>query len=402
MYFCKKYAAVFFQADFTPIIIVLLSVAGVLALIAVTVYRFIILRPARHQRLSDSHVVGTDYPAVSIVVHARDNARGLEMLLDDLLHQNYPAPYEVVVVNDGGVDEVAAVVTRLSTGDERLRVTFVPDKAYNLSRRKLAITLGVKAARYPYAIILDADCRLGGIGWLEAMGRHFAQGKEVVTGHCAVTGPAPAVTRVDNLIETVTWLSPAIKGRPYRASSVNLGYSRELFFTHKGFARTLNLLGGDDDLFINEIATWKNSAVELGEESIVTIDDRDARGRYLDDRRSHGFTGRMLPKRHRRIMRVLTASLWLSVAVAVAVGILSWPNLLPLTIALVLMLIQWAVAVYAWYVASRVLHYGLKVGAVFRGVALSPVYTVKEWLRAHRNTDRNYTWYYNTSRTKSL
>lgn len=392
---------VIFEFNFPPVVIALLIAAGVLALVSIAIYRPMLLKPSRHQQRSEHRVVSHSYKPVSVIVHARDNARGLEALLEQLFTQIYPAEYEVVVVNDGSADEVSAIVTRMSAQHAGLRVTFVPDKAYNLSRRKLAITLGVKAARYPYVIILDADCSVAGQGWLEALGRHFSEGKDVVMGHCSISGTAGAVVRTDNMIETVSWMVPAIGGRPYRAGQVNLGYSREKFFENKGFARSLNLQGGDDDLFIREITRNAAAEVELSGESIVTISDRDASGRYREERRSHGFTGRMLPGRYRRMMRLLTALLWAGVGVTVATGILAWPNMLPLCIAVALLLVQWGAAVYGWHKASRALHYELSIWGIIAGVAMSSLYTVKEWIRSRRNTDRNYTWYHNASRINS-
>lgn len=67
------------------------------------------------------------------------------------------------------------------------------------------------------------------------------------------------------------WLGAAIAGHPFRASEYNLAYRREAFFRNKGFSRSLNLHFGDDDIFISEIAHGANTAVELGEESIVGL-----------------------------------------------------------------------------------------------------------------------------------
>lgn len=382
-----------FELYFTPVLTALLVALAVATIVVATLYRGFILRPARHQKRSESRPVAGEYPAVSIIVLARDNAAQLSRLLGELLGQNYPAAYEVVVVNDGGSDGVADTVARAATRDDRVRETFVPGEAYNLSRRKLAITLGVKAARHPYVVVLDACCTVGSEGWLESMARHFAEGKEVVTGHCVTSGLPSAAMRIDELMETVAWLSPAINGRLYRSAAVNYGYSRDLFFSHKGFARSLNLNGGDDDLFINEIAARGNCAVELGVGSAVESETPRAAEAYRDERRKHAFTGRMLPKRFRRFVRATTALLLLSIPAAAAVVAMAWPHALPCMAAVALLLLQWGVAVYAWHRVSKALQRRLGVMEVVGGVAVSPAYTAREWLRGRRNTDRNYTWY---------
>ena len=49
----------------------------------------------------------------------------------------------------------------------------------------------------------------------------------------------------------------------------NLAYRKELFYQQKGFSAHLNLQRGDDDLFINHIATPDNTRVETDVNAII-------------------------------------------------------------------------------------------------------------------------------------
>lgn len=62
--------------------------------------------------------------------------------------QDYPAPLEVIVVNDGKNEDVRDAVTRLRTRHRDLHITFTPMQARNLSHKKLAVTVGIKAASH--------------------------------------------------------------------------------------------------------------------------------------------------------------------------------------------------------------------------------------------------------------
>ena len=55
------------------------------------------------------------------------------------------------------------------------------------------------------------------------------------------------------------------------AEGYNLAYRKDLFFRNKGFSKHLNLHYGDDDLFINEVATADNTRIELSPESRMVI-----------------------------------------------------------------------------------------------------------------------------------
>lgn len=381
-----------FNFDLTRDQLILIGVAAFVLLLTVTWYRRIVMRHVRRQRSCERRREVREWPGVSVIVLARDNAGNLERMLPGLLGQVYPADYEVVVVNDGGVTSVTRVVSRFCAQSKNLRETFVPDQAYNLSRRKLAITLGVKAAQYPYVIILDANCRIGNRGWLKAMARHFSLGKDVVIGFRKVVGHAAPAVRTDNLIETVAWLGAAIRRRPYRACESNLGYSRKIFFDHKGFARSLNLHGGDDDLFVNEVADRTNTAVELSEASIVTVKANNASARYHDERLNHAFTGRMLPLRFRRRIRLLTALLWATPLLCVAAALMAWPNVVPPVAIFLIMLLQWLSALIFWKRSAAALGYQISYPGLLWGLMVSPLYAFKEWIRCRRNSEHNYTW----------
>jgi len=72
----------------------------------------------------------SELPGVSVIVYANDNAAELREMLPEVLNQNYPAgKLEVIVVNDGSVDDITDVVNYLGQEYRNLYITFVPDQA---------------------------------------------------------------------------------------------------------------------------------------------------------------------------------------------------------------------------------------------------------------------------------
>jgi hypothetical protein len=51
----------------------------------------------------------------------------------------------------------------------------------------------------------------------------------------------------------------------------NMAYRKELFFNQKGFSSHLDLDRGDDDLFINQIATKANTRVEVDAGAVIRM-----------------------------------------------------------------------------------------------------------------------------------
>ena len=76
----------------------------------------------------------------------------------------------------------------------------------------------------------------------------------------------------------------------------NMGYVKSLFFRHKGFASHLKVLSGDDDLFVNEAATSKNTAVEISGESLTLSIPPTRFGEWFKQKKRHLSTGKYYKK----------------------------------------------------------------------------------------------------------
>jgi len=57
--------------------------------------------------------------------------------------------------------------------------------------------------------------------------------------------------------------------KPYMGVGRNLAYRKETFFAQKGFASTLHLSSGDDDLLVNKASNPWNTRIEIAPDSIT-------------------------------------------------------------------------------------------------------------------------------------
>jgi glycosyltransferase involved in cell wall biosynthesis len=214
-------------------------------------------------------------PAISVIVTSRNSAEELAQNLPFIIEQDYP-DFEVIVVNRGSTDDTDMVLKAAEQKYPRLYHTYVPAEADGINEKKLALTLGIKAAKNDYLLFTEAYCRPCSKQWIKEYGKEFTQGKEVVLGFSRLEIPKKTALRgfmlYDNLIHHLKFLSMAILHKPFMGIGRNLAYKKELFFRHKGYSSILNLEGGEDDIYINRIAPKKKTGVVLSRESITETD----------------------------------------------------------------------------------------------------------------------------------
>lgn len=247
--------------------------AGFLFIIQLLYYLLCYAKPLRAQKIAQKQCTSSSglYPSVSVIVYAKNESDNLKQYLPLILEQVYPN-YEVIVVNDGSTDESDTILKSFELKYKHLYHTYIPEEVKYLSRKKLALTVGIKAAKHDILLFTEANCRPLSPKWIEMMAKNFTPGTDIVLGFGAYEkekGFWHRLASYDNLISGLQYLSSALRKHPYMGSGKNLAYRKELFFQHKGFYKSLNLHAGEDDLFINEIANKHNTHVELSPESIT-------------------------------------------------------------------------------------------------------------------------------------
>ncbi len=228
-------------------------------------------------------------PGVSVVICARDEADNLRKFLPYFLDQDYPE-FEIIVVNDGSTDDSELLLTNMKEVYPKLRSTFVPYGATNFSTKKLALTLGIKAAKYDWILLSDADCMPESKAWITNMARNFNQGVEFVLGYGPYLTEKTAVNRLityDTLFIALQYLGYALKGKPYMGVGRNMAYRKDVFFRMKGFASNLHLRSGDDDLMVNAAANKFNTKVEISPESVTWSEPNKTLRKWMFQKERH-------------------------------------------------------------------------------------------------------------------
>lgn len=211
---------------------------------------------------------------ISVVITAHNMAQHLKKNLPLILEQDY-SKFEVIVVNDASTDDTEDVLKLFEQKYHNLYHTFTPETAKYVSHKKLALTLGIRAAKYEWLVFTEANCVPAGPEWLRSLSRNFTADTNIVIGYTnyQVDEDSLWFSRniiFDRLYHQLYQLYSAQYYRAVKATGCNLAYRKSFFTEHKGFSNHLELLRGSNELFVNNYADYKEGTrVELSPESFV-------------------------------------------------------------------------------------------------------------------------------------
>jgi biofilm PGA synthesis N-glycosyltransferase PgaC len=275
-------------------------------LLQMGIYFFVFLRLPLYKKEKKEAA----FPGVTVLICAKNEEKNLEQFLPGILSQDYPE-FEVVVVDDRSTDDTEELLMQMAAQNKQLRYTSIPVTDKLRRGKKLAVTVGLKAAAYDLVVLTDADCYPVSDQWLKRMASNFTGDVKIVLGYGGYEsrkGLLNKFIRYETTFTAIQYLSYAIKGKPYMGVGRNLAYEKSLFFDNKGFAGHYHLISGDDDLFVNQNATRRNCAVEFSHESHTrSIPETSFRG-WIKQKKRHLSAG----GHYRTGSRIRLASEWIS------------------------------------------------------------------------------------------
>lgn len=309
----------------------LLTAASILLVVQLIYYLVLYNRIGRRNRKAQRNELHftQELPPLSVIICARDEAENLRRNLPAILTQDYPE-FEVIVINDGEKNESEDYLLQLEEQYRNLYHSFVPDSSRYISRKKLAVTLGIRASRYDWLVLTEANCQPQSNQWLRLLARNFTPHTEVVLGYSGYERGKGWLRRCcafDGLFNAMRYLGFALGGHPYMGIGRNLAYRKQLFYDQKGFSAHLNLRRGDDDLFVNQVAHGENTRVETDPEAIVRMQPIYRGKDWREEKIGYASTARQYKGLQRWLAgletfsRLLFYAAWLSMTV---MGILNF------------------------------------------------------------------------------
>ncbi len=245
--------------------------------------KFVITRPKSGLK--------TQFPPVSVIITARNEATNLQKFLPSVLNQDYP-DFQVVVVNHASTDESEFVLKRFEQEYKNLYVTHIPYSPASPHSKKLALLIGIKAARHNLLLFTDADCKPVSDQWIKLMVRNFDEKTKIVLGYGAYAkskGLLDKWLRTDTAFIAMQYFGFALRGLPYMGVGRNIAWDKLFFMEKDPFKKHYHEQSGSDDLFVNHFGNRQNTKTEFHKKSFtVSVPPRSWKEWFVMKKRHFG------------------------------------------------------------------------------------------------------------------
>ncbi|QHT68734.1 glycosyltransferase [Rhodocytophaga rosea] len=247
---------------------------------------------------------------VSVIVCAWNELQNLQKLIPILLSQKHPE-FELVIVDDRSNDDCYDYLLFESFKYSNMKLVRINQTPDHITPKKYALSLGIKAATYEIILLTDADCIPQSEDWISQMQQKFTSDKQIILGYSPYTyhdGFLNFMIRYETFYTAAQYFSFTLAGMPYMGVGRNLAYTKTLFNSNKGFHSHLNVLGGDDDLFINEVATSKNVAICIDKQAHVVSKPKFTFKAWYRQKRRHLSVGKHYRFRNKLMLGLMSVS----------------------------------------------------------------------------------------------
>ena len=232
---------------------------------------------------------------ISVIVCAKNEEENVKNFIPLLLNQNY-SDFEIVLIDDASSDDTLELFEEFEKNHSNIKLVKVQNNEAFWGNKKFALTLGIKAAKNEYLLFTDADCYPNSTEWIKEMSSQFTQQKTIVIGYGAYEKIKKSffnkIIRFETLLTATQYFGWAKTGKPYMAVGRNMAYKREEFFRVNGFIDHMKLRSGDDDLFINEAATSKNTTICYTKDSFTYSKPKTSYKDWFIQKRRHVSTAK--------------------------------------------------------------------------------------------------------------
>lgn len=283
---------------------------------------------------------------ISVIICARNEAVNLHANLKSILTQKH-SDFEVILVNDASTDESLKVLHSFKAQFQNLKIIDIAVTSNYSGNKKAALAKGIAAASNEKLLFTDADCKPASPHWITEMTSQFSKEKDIVLGYGGYKKIKHSflnkLIRFETLLTAIQYFSYANIGIPYMGVGRNLAYKKEVFMNANGFENHAHITSGDDDLLINQIATKKNTAISIENNSFTISEPKKSFSEWFHQKRRHVTTANYYNYTHQLLLGLFYTSQFLFWFLAIILLFFSFKWLIVTILLIIRLIIQYTI-----------------------------------------------------------
>jgi hypothetical protein len=190
-----------------------------------------------------------------------------------------------------------------------------------ITGKKFPLSMGIKSSKYETLLLTDADCVPASEHWIDMMQNAYNEDTEIVLGYGAYikhNGFLNKLIRFETFHTALQYFSYALAGLPYMGVGRNLSYKKNVFNRNKGFSSINHLPSGDDDLFINQVATKSNTKIVINKEAHTLSEPKKTFSDWIKQKNRHYTTAKYYKPKFKLLLSLYGASFFVMYPLFVA------------------------------------------------------------------------------------
>lgn len=213
-------------------------------------------------------------PAISVIIITENQEKELTILLNALQEQSY-SPFEIIVVDKNSTDNTHIILENRAKQQHNLQYTFIPPQMKHVSSHTLALSLGVKAANFPWVILCNPNFVPASHQWLNTMAAHMTKDKDIVIGAHTTAKKSNSIRSFYYLQKQAYLFLNQSRKKIHLGNSINLAFRKDLFIKSGKIGEYGILNSGIEEVFINR--NHKNNNLALCIHSAALLLEQDIR-----------------------------------------------------------------------------------------------------------------------------
>ncbi|MBK7232322.1 MAG: glycosyltransferase [Saprospiraceae bacterium] len=257
----------------------MILLTGIQVLMWLTLFSGLSFHKNKNRRTTSEQI---HFP-VSIIICVHNQKEQIVKVINRLMTQKY-IEYEIIISDDGSTDGLLDWYYNILKSNSKIRYLY---QTKGESGKKSALTSAIKLTKYDYILLTDADCTPATDFWIAEMINVLRNGNQMVLAYSPYlkrNGILNYLIRFENTLNGIQYLSAALRGLPYMGVGRNLLYHKSLF--NKDLLKP-NISFGDDDLFVNQVASQISCAICIHPSSFVWSEPEKSWLSYFHQRRRH-------------------------------------------------------------------------------------------------------------------